>query len=50
MMKEGETGPVEYYDSRIRDIILSTRNQALLSDLEQDLLDKAKKQENFEIY
>ncbi len=50
MMKEGETGPVEYYDSRIRDIILSTRKQALLSDLEQDLLDKAKKQENFEIY
>ena len=50
MMKEGETGPVEYYDARIRDIILSTRKQSLLNGLEQDLLTKAKSQENFEIY
>jgi len=50
MIGEGETGPVEYFESRIRDIILSTRKQALLTGLEQDLLDKAKRQENFEIY
>lgn len=50
MIGEGETGPVEYFESRIRDIILSTRKQALLTGLERDLLDKAKRQENFEIY
>ena len=50
MISEGETGPVEYFESRIRDIILSTRKQALLTSLEQDLLEKAKRQENFEIY
>jgi len=50
MMKEGENGPVEYYDARIRDILLSARKQSLLNSLEQDLLEKAKTQENFEIY
>lgn len=50
MMKSGTTGPVEYFDGRIRDIILSARKQALLTSLERDLLEKARSQEDFVIY
>lgn len=50
IMKAGETGPVEYYRERIRDIILSTRKQSLLSGLERDLIENARSQENFVIY
>ena len=50
MMKAGTTGPVEYYRERIKDIILSTRKQALLSSLERDLLENARSQENFVVY
>ena len=46
----GQTGPVEYYEDQIRDIILSTRKQALLSGLERELIEKARVQEKFEIY
>lgn len=49
-MKAGETGPVEYYGERIRDIILSTRKQALLSGLERDLIENARNQDYFVIY
>ena len=50
IMRAGETGPVEYYRERIRDIILSTRKQSLLSGLERDLIENARSQENFVIY
>lgn len=43
----GETGPVEYYRERIKDIILSTRKQALLNGLERDLLENARRQGTF---
>ena len=33
LMRAGQTGPVEYFEEQIRDIILSTRKQALLSRL-----------------
>lgn len=50
LMRAGETGPVEYFEERIKDIILSSRKQALLTGLEQDLLENARNQENFVIY
>ncbi|MGN1233949.1 MAG: hypothetical protein ACI4UJ_10955, partial [Candidatus Cryptobacteroides sp.] len=50
LMRAGQTGPVEYYEEQIRDIILSTRKQALLSRLERDLIENARNQENFVIY
>lgn len=50
LMRAGETGPVEYFEEQIRDIILSTRKQALLSRLERDLIENARNQENFVIY
>lgn len=46
----GQPGPVEYYSERIKDIILSTRKQALLSSLEENLLKQAKAEGKFEIY
>ena len=50
LMRAGQTGPVEYYEEQIRDIILSTRKQALLVRLERDLIENARNQENFVIY
>lgn len=50
MMRAGQTGPVEFYHERIRDIILSTRKQALISGLERDLLENARDKEDFVIY
>ena len=50
LMRAGQTGPVEYFEDQIRDIILSTRKQALLSRLERDLIENARNQENFVIY
>lgn len=50
LMRAGQTGPVEYFEEQIRDIILSTRKQALLARLERDLIENARNQENFVIY
>lgn len=50
MQRAGETGPVEYYEEQIRDIILGTRKQALLSALERDLLENARNRKDFVIY
>ena len=50
LMKAGQVGPVEYFEEQIRDIILSTRKQALLARLERDLIENARNQENFVIY
>lgn len=49
-VRAGETGPVEYFSERIRDIILSTRKQALLSGLERDLIENARDRDFFVVY
>lgn len=48
--RPGEVGPVEYFKDRIQDVLLSRRKQELLSDLEQDLLDRARREKNLVIY
>ena len=50
MIRAGETGPVDFYRERIKDIILSNRKQALLSGLERDLLENARNHDDFVIY
>lgn len=50
MVKAGDQAPVEYWTPRIKDIILSSRKQTLLSGLERDLLEKARGQNNLVIY
>ena len=49
MMRAGQTGPVEYFKEQIKDILLSTRKQALISGLERDLLENARAQGAFVI-
>lgn len=46
----GHVGPEEYYRERIKDIILGSRKQTLLNNLERDLLDDARKQGSYVIY
>ena len=48
--RAGTPAPLEYCEDRIRNIIISTRKQKLLTTLEQDLLDNALSKENFIIY
>ena len=43
MMGKGTTAPVEYCAPSIRDIIISVRKQTLITGLEQDLLNDARK-------
>jgi hypothetical protein len=50
MMKKGEVAPIEYSAPVIRDIIISTRKQTLISTLEQDLLNDARENGKFVIY
>lgn len=50
MIKAGEIGPEEYYRERIKDIILGSRKQSLLNNLERDLLEEAREQGNYVIY
>ena len=50
MVKAGETAPVDFCEENIKDIIISGRKHALLSTLEQDLIEDAKVKENFVIY
>ena len=46
----GEFAPIDYTSARIKDIIISTRKQALLSSLEQDLLNDAHENGKLVIY
>ena len=50
VLKVGEYAPVDYSATRIKDIIISTRKQALISALEQDLLNDARENGQFVIY
>jgi hypothetical protein len=50
MVRSGEHTPIEYASDRIKDIIISTRKQALISSLEQDLLKDAHENGKLVIY
>ena len=43
MIQAGETAPLEYCTPSIKDMIISARKQKLIADLEQDLLNDARK-------
>ncbi len=49
-VRSGVTAPFDYAVPAIRDIIISTRKQALMESLEQDLLNEARENNDFEIY
>lgn len=49
-IRSGEYAPLDYTSARIKDIIISTRKQALISSLEQDLLNDARENGKFVIY
>ena len=48
--RAGTIAPLDYCEDRIRNIIISTRKQKLLTTLEQDLLDNALSKESFIIF
>ena len=50
MVRTGEHAPIEYASDRIKDIIISTRKQTLISSLEQDLLKDAHENGKLVIY
>jgi hypothetical protein len=50
MMQKGQVAPLEYSAQTIRDIIISARKQALISTLEQDLLNDARENGKFVIH
>jgi hypothetical protein len=50
MKRKGELAPVEYSAPGIKDMIVSARKQALVTDLEQDLLNDARENGKFKIY
>ena len=50
IIQKGEVAPMEYSAQTIRDIIISARKQALVTTLEQDLLDDARENGKFVIY
>lgn len=49
-MRKSGVAPLEFCESRIRDIIISARKHSLLNSLEQDLLDDALGRKQFVIY
>ena len=50
ILRSGEYAPVDYSAERIKDIIISTRKQALILALERDLLNDARENGKFVIY
>ena len=50
MKRKGEMAPVEYSAQGIKDMIVSARKQALVTGLEQDLLNDARENGKFKIY
>ena len=50
VVRSGEFAPIEYTAPRIKDIIISSRKQALITTLEQDLLNDARENGKFVIY
>ena len=49
-IRKNGTAPIEYCSSRIRDILISARKQALMNSLERYLLKNALESNNFVIY
>lgn len=50
MMQKGQVAPLEFCSGKIKDIIISSRKQKLIMDLEQDLLDDARENGQYKIY
>ena len=50
IIRKGEVAPLEYSAPAIKDIIISSRKQALISTLEQDLLKDARENGKFVIH
>lgn len=50
MVSAGQVAPLEYSAGKIKDIILSSRKQALINGLERDLLNDARENGTFVIY
>lgn len=50
IIKSGQTAPLEYCAQQIKDMIISSRKQVLVTDLEQDLLKNAREKGQFVIY
>ena len=50
MKRKGELAPIEYSAPGIKDMIVSARKQALVNDLERDLLNDARENGKFKIY
>jgi len=50
IMQGGRTAPLEFCEEKIRDIIISARKQALIMNLEQDLLNDARENGQYIIY
>ena len=49
-MNKGKIAPLEYCAEEIKDIIISTRRQNLVMNLERDLLNEALENGEFVIY
>lgn len=50
MINKGQPAPVEFCEQKIKDIIISSRKQELVQNLERDLLDDACENGQFKIY
>ncbi|MBE6250375.1 MAG: hypothetical protein E7111_01840 [Bacteroidales bacterium] len=50
ILQKGQAAPVDYSAESIRNIIISSRRQSILLNLEQDLLDEARADGDFVIY
>lgn len=50
MINKGQPAPVEFCEQKIRDIIISSRKQELVQNLERDLLNDACENGQFKIY
>lgn len=50
MEDAGTIAPVEYCEERIKDIVISNRKRALMQELEQSLIDDARKSEELVLY
>lgn len=48
--EKGHGGPVDYYERAIKDVLLSARKKALVTNLERDLLESARQSGKIEIY
>lgn len=49
-VRAGEIPPIDYCESRIKDVLIGERKRALLTTLERDLIEEARTSEKFEIY